>query len=146
MGSIYKQRWKDKNGIVHESNVWWIKFYRDGKAMRESSESDKISVARDLLKDREGSIVKGMPVSPKANRVRFDELAADMVNDYKVNKRRSLKVLEMRLKKHVLPFFSSRRTSSITTADVNRFVLQRQQARATNGEINRELTAIKRAF
>jgi len=76
------------------------------------------------------------------NRVRFDELAADMVNDYKVNNKRSLNVLEMRLKKHVLPFCGARRVSSITTADVNRFILQRQQAGATNGEINRELTAV----
>jgi hypothetical protein len=30
--------------------------------MRESSESEKISVARDLLKDREGDIVKGVRV------------------------------------------------------------------------------------
>jgi integrase len=146
MGSIYKQRWKGKDGTVHESTIWWIKYYRDGKPMRESSESEKVSVARDLLKDREGNIVKGMAVSPKVNRIRFSELAADMVNDYKVNKKRSLKVLEMRLDKHVLPFFGVRRASSITTADVNRFILRRQEARATNGEINRELTAVKRAF
>ena len=67
MGSIYKQRWKDKDGTVHESKIWWIKYYRDGKPMRESSESEKVSVARDLLKDREGNIVKGVAVSPKVN-------------------------------------------------------------------------------
>jgi integrase len=146
MGSIYKQTWKDRDGKTRESAIWWIKYYRDGKPIRESSESEKITVARDLLKDREGDIVKGVPVSPKVNRVRFNELAADMVVDYKVNGKRSLDVLEMRLKRHILPFFATRRAFSITTADINRFVLVRQEAGASNGEINRELTAVKRSF
>jgi hypothetical protein len=69
-----------------------------------------------------------------------------MVNDYKVNGKRSLDDLEMRLELHVLPVFGSRRASSITTADINRFVLARQLKKASNGQINRELTAIKRAL
>ena len=146
MGSIYKRKWKAPDGTLRESTVWWIKYYRNGKPIRESSESTKISVARDLLKDREGDIVKGVPVSSKMSRVRFDELAGDMVTDYKVNEKRSLRDLEMRLNNHVLPFFGSRRAVSITTADVNRFVLRRQESGASNGEINRELTAVKRAF
>jgi hypothetical protein len=123
-----------------------FKYYRNGKPIRESSESTKVSVARDLLKAREGNIVRGVPVSPKMSRVRFDELAADMVTDYKVNEKRSLRDLEMRLKKHVLPFFAWRRAAAIKTADVNRFILRRQESGASNGEINRELTAVKRAF
>src|SRR5437867_3059871 len=79
-----------------------------GNRFAKVTESVKISVARDLLRDREGDIVKGVPVSPKMTRVHFDELAADMVTDYKVNEKRSLRDLEMRLKNHVLPFFASR--------------------------------------
>jgi hypothetical protein len=41
MGSIYKRRWKDVEGHVHESEFWWIKYYKDGKPIRESSESAK---------------------------------------------------------------------------------------------------------
>jgi site-specific recombinase XerD len=36
--------------------------------------------------------------------------------------------------------------STITTSDVRVFLAQRQAAGASNGEINRELTTLKRAF
>ena len=39
-----------------------------------------------------------------------------------------------------------RRAAAITTADVNKFIVDRQAAGASNGEINRELAALKRAF
>jgi len=146
MGSIYKRKWKNKDGTIHESDVWWIKYYRNGRPMRESTETEKESEAKKLLKVREGDVARGVPVTPRVNRVTFQELSDDMVNDYKVNKKRSLDDLEMRLKLHVLPVFGSRRASSINTADINRFVLARQEKKASNGQINRELTAIKRAF
>ena len=146
MGSIYQRKWKDKNGNVRESDVHWIKYYRDGRPMRESSESTKESDARKLLKLREGDVVRGVPITPKVTRVRFRELAEDVVTDYKVNGRRSIGDLEMRLRRHILPYFGQRRAASITTADINKFILQRQQSGASNGEINRELSHVKRAF
>ena len=78
--------------------------------------------------------------------MKFAELAEDMITDYQVNEKRSLRDLEMRLRLHILPFFDQRRAASITTADINKYVAQRQEARASNGTTNRELTAIKRAF
>ena len=44
------------------------------------------------------------------------------------------------------PFFGGRRMATITTADVRRFVDQRQAAGAANGEINRELASLKRMY
>ena len=146
MGSIYRRKWKDKAGNVRESDVLWIKYYREGRPMRESTETRKESEARRLLKSREGDVVKGLPITPRTARIRFSELAEDVVNDYKVNGRRSLRDLEMRHRRHVLPFFGQRRAASISTADINRFILKRQGEGASNGEINRELTHVKRAF
>ena len=48
MGSIYKR-----------GNIYWIKYYRNGKPLRESSESKKESDAKRLLKRREGEISSG---------------------------------------------------------------------------------------
>ena len=31
MGSIYKKKYKNKEGELYEGNVWWIKYYRNGK-------------------------------------------------------------------------------------------------------------------
>ena len=54
--------------------------------------------------------------------------------------------VECRVRKHLRPVFGGRRMASITTTDVQRFVARRQAANASNGEINRELTTLKRMF
>ena len=146
MGSIYKRTWKNKDGTIRESAVWWVKYYLNGRPIRESAETTKESEAKKLLKLREGDVARGVPVTARVSRITFKELAQDMITDYKVNGKRSLDDLEQRLNRHVLPVFGARRAASITTADINDYKSARQDRRASNGQINRELTAIKRAF
>jgi hypothetical protein len=139
--------------------VWWIKYYRNGQPMRESTRSAMEGDAKSLLKKREGDIESGLPVSPKLSRIRFDEAADDLETEYEVNGRRSADELERRIRLHLVPHFSGRRLVAITTADVNAFILKRQrdvivtsegddrkERRFSNGEINRELTTLKRIF
>jgi integrase len=70
-----------------------------------------------------------------------------VIADYKTNGRKSLRDVESKLRLHVLPFFGERRrTSSITTANIRAFIVERQEAGASAAEINRELAALRRAF
>ena len=127
--------------------------------MRESTGSTKESDAIRLLKIREGDIERGLPVNPKLNRIRFDEAAKDLKTEYAVNGRRSTDELERRIRLHLTPHFGGRRLATITTADVNTFILKRRtdvivfgegedrkERKVSNGEINRELTTLKRIF
>ncbi len=79
MGYIYKPKYKDKNGISHESNIYWIKFYQDGKPCRESSESSVEKEALALLKIREGEVEKGNNPGGSFKKVRYVELAEDFL-------------------------------------------------------------------
>ncbi|MGH9426548.1 MAG: tyrosine-type recombinase/integrase [Terriglobia bacterium] len=137
MGYLYKQK-----GSVN----WWIKYYRNGRPIRESTGTPKETQAKDILKLREGDVARGLPVNAKMGRVKIDELLEDLRTEYKVNGRRTLADLEGRCKNHLIPFFGGRKAAHITTADVNRFVVMRQETGATNAEINRELSAFRRAF
>ena len=74
------------------------------------------SKARDLLRQREGDIVKGVPITARVVRVTIDELLKDVQNDYKMNGRRSLRDLLRYCDKYLVPFFGGRRASSITNA------------------------------
>ena len=87
-----------------------------------------------------------MPVTPRVGRMRFSEAAEGIVTEYRTNGRKSLGHLERRMRLHLAPFFGGRRMASITTADMRRFVDQRQAAGASNGEINRELAIVKRMY
>src|SRR4051812_835243 len=130
MGMLYKR-----------GNVWWIKYYKDGRAIRQSAETTKEGDARRLLKLREGDVERGVPLSPKVGRLRFDEAVADVVNDYRTNGKRSLPDLEQRVRDHLAPVFGGRRLAAITTADVRTYIAKRQDAGAASATINRELAA-----
>jgi hypothetical protein len=109
--------------------------------------------------DPRGDIEHGLPVDPKLNRIRFEEAAEDLKTEYAVNGRRSADELERRIRLHLMPHFGGRRLATIRTPDINTFILKRQddvivsgegeerkERRFSNGEINRELTTLKRIF
>ncbi|MBZ5574866.1 MAG: hypothetical protein LAO09_23680 [Acidobacteriia bacterium] len=118
MGMIYKRRYKRKDGTMAESAVWWIKYYRNGVPMRESAETDKETVARSLLRQREGDIERGLPITPQTNRCTVGQLLDDVLNDYTVNCKRSLVTVTYYIERNVRPYFGDRRAVSVTTADI----------------------------
>lgn len=109
-------------------------------------------------------------ITPDVGKISFDEAVEDLLNDYTVNRKRTLEDTRRRIKKHLSPFFGNRRLISITTADLRSYIAKRQKdglqketvgdaAPGTDGkfepvkarpvspaEINRELTVLKRMF
>ena len=132
--------------IRKRGNVWWIRYYRNGRRHEESSGSKRKGDAERLLRIREGDIAKGLPVTARVGQLRFDEAAADVVTDYRVNGKRTLRDVEHRVRLHLEPFFGGRRMATITTADVHAYTSHRQGEGAANATVNRELAIVKRAF
>src|SRR5262245_19672201 len=71
--------------IRKRGDIWWIRYYRNGRRYEESARTDKWEKARDLLRDREGDVAKGVPISPRIGRVTFEDAVKDILNDYSVN-------------------------------------------------------------
>jgi len=127
--------------------VYWIRYYRDGRRFEESARTDKYEGARDLLRQREGDVSKGVPISAKIGRLRFEDAAKDLLTDYEINGKRSHKNLKNTIVKRALePWFRGRRMASLTTADIRAYVADRQAKGYANATINRELSALKRMF
>jgi hypothetical protein len=68
MGSLYKR-----------GNTWWVKYYQHGGPIREGSRTAKETEARRFLKLREGQVAQGKEVILRAEPLRFEELAADLM-------------------------------------------------------------------
>ena len=132
--------------LVRRGRIWWIRYYRDGRRYAESSRSTKESDAKRLLRLREGDIERGVPVTPRVGRLRFEEAAADLLTDYQVNGRKATEHVKRRIDLALSPHFRGRRMASITTSDVRKYIAERQKAGAANATINRELAALKRMF
>lgn len=112
-------------------DVWWIRYYRNGRRFEESARTDNYKKALDLLKVREGDVAKGVPVSPRVGRLRFEEAAADLVTEYTINRRKTLTDVKRRIDLHLSPFFAGRRMSEITSTDVRTFTKTRLARRCS---------------
>jgi integrase len=133
MGSIYRR-----------GNIYWIKYYRNGKSYRESTKGKNKTFASRLLKKREGEINDGKLPGVYFDKVRFDELADAVVNDYVINNR-NVKTVKKRFK-NLKVEFSNMRMVDITSPVIGRYIEKRLKQNASNATINRELSALKRTF
>ena len=79
MGTIYKR-----------GKTFWVQYYRNGKPYRESTKSSRETEAKRLLKKREGEISEGKLPGIYFDRVRFEELAEDLLRDYRIYHKKSL--------------------------------------------------------
>ncbi len=81
---------KKHRGIYQRGNIWWIKYYRNGKPYYESSKSDKVTIAQRPLKKREGEIAKGELPGIYFDKVRFKDLTDSLLRDYRINGKKNL--------------------------------------------------------
>jgi integrase len=138
-------RRKGGGSYYKRGSVWWVKWYRNGRPVRESTESTKESAAKDLLNRRLGAVAEGRPISLRAEKVRVGELLDDLLTEYRVNGRASLDRME-ELVAHLRPVFGDARAAMVKTPEVRTYIDARQHDGAANATINRELAALKRAY
>ena len=112
MGSLYKR-----------GNVWWIKYYRNGKCYRKSSGSTKKMVAKKFLNRKEGDIAKGEFYEIDFSKVIFDDLAADFLMDYEINENKSLDRAKQSLT-HLMVEFEGAKVIDITTQRIQSIYIQ----------------------
>jgi len=132
MGTIYKR-----------GQTYWLKYYRNGKPYYESTKNSKETEAKKLLKKREGEISEGKLPGVYFDRVKFDELAEDLLRDYRINQKKSLERAE-RSTRHLKKYFEGFKATQINTPHIQSYIEIRQDEGAANATINRELSALKR--
>jgi integrase len=148
MGALYRPKlkdWRNRPSAEQRSAIWWVKYYVNGRPMRESSKATSYEEAKRFLKQREGAAVTGQPVLPRLDRIRCEEVAEDLRRHYKAARddhavprwaKAALAQLE--------PFFTGRRVTTIGPALAIEYVQHRQGDQVANATINRELAVLGR--
>jgi len=165
MGCIYKPNPRCRFYYMKYKGV-------DGKLYVESTRVDNKEAAKKLLRAKESKIDAGVPMTPEVGKLTFEDAVKDLVAFYTKKGRRSLDELQRRVRLHLEPFFHNpTRLSTITSADIDRYVAKRQadtirtkkaqwiepengdkelvpeQRRpVSNSEINRELGVLRSLF
>jgi integrase len=134
MGMIYKR-----------GEVYWIKYYNNGRPIRESTGTSKQKEAERFLKDREGRVAMGAPMLPKVQKTTVDTLLTDLKAHYETTGQRTLREAETRLTP-LRQFFTGRRANAIGGDTLTTYIQQRQAKGLANGTINRELSVLGTAY
>lgn len=163
---------RETGELILRGSTWYLRYYDNrGRRRQESSGSEKRTAAEKKLRQRLKAKDDGLPVGPEVGKVRFTDAAKDLVTDYQITGKRSIKVAQRRIDKHLTPYFGTMRMVAITTTEIRAFIAKRQKdtvlvrkARrwqspngrwqqepevrrpVSNAEINRELTTLKRMF
>jgi integrase len=138
MGSLYRKRRRQPDGSIIEEQIWWVKYYQNGQPVRESTGTDREQEARRFLKAREGRVAVGLPILPRADRIRYEEAAADLRRHYEATGERDLAEYDRRVA-HLTRAFASRRIAQLGQVDVDAYVLRRQSEGVVGSTIRREL-------
>ena len=132
--------------VYLRGKVYWVKYYRNGRAFAESAKTNDLEKAEKYLQRRLAQIITGTFIGPRAERIKVSELADGFLREYRINGRKSMNDAETRWKLHLKPVFGHLRAVQVSTDHLNSYVDDRQRGGASNATINRELAALKRMF
>jgi hypothetical protein len=103
----------------------------------ESAHTEKRTETDRLLKQREGDIARGRPMSGNIGRLTFDEAAIDLLSNYRINGKRSLaNVRDIIIGRGLAPWFRDRRMATVTTAHIEDYIASRLDKGYANATIN----------
>lgn len=131
--------------ISQRGSIWWAQYSFRGKVYRESSGSPHRADAVKLLRRRHAEIGKGQLIGPDVEKTTFHHMEEILLNEYRMNRRKSLGRVKSALI-HLREAFGRHRAVEITSDVVTAYIVRRQEAQAANATVNRELAALRRAF
>jgi len=130
--------------VYLRGGVYWIQYSFQGRLHRESSHSKVESAAVTLLKKRHGEMDHGQLVGPQAARTTFEDMAAMLLDDYKVNGRKSLDRAELAVR-HLREFFGRSLAINIKADKVSAYFRERLEV-AKPATVRLERAALGRMF
>ena len=152
MGEIFQPTYKDpQTGERRKTATWYIRYFVNGKRIKESTGSTNRADAVRLRQKRIGQAANGKPLMALIRPLGFEDLATMVTADYKANQRRSLARVEDALD-HLRGFFGKDKADQITTDRLTAYQAFRTGKVADGGEgashstVNREFAALRRAF
>jgi integrase len=131
-GSIYRRP---------RSPFLWIKYYKAGKPIRESTRTRDLGKTTRFLRQRLAEIGSEQTESP-----RIEQLVDDLLRDYRINEHRSLDDVKTRWRLHLKPFLGSVPATQLDSRLLARYIDRRREEHASNATINRELACLKRMY
>lgn len=146
-------RTRGTGSLVKKKNspYWYTLIYdATGRQICQSTKTTSKQVAEGILRNLLGQVDRGVPVE-KMRKLRYEEIRACLLADYRVKKNRSLEQLENGEDwtwglDSLDPFFRNMLVKGIDTDVLYRFIEHRQEEGVVDSTINRNLALLRRMF
>lgn len=140
-----RRRTRGSGCLYQRGRVWWMSASTDYGSFRESTGKETKGEAQEVLTRKLAQLQAGTGAAG-SHKTTVADLAADVVRDYSINGKKSLRDVNHRWKLHLEPFFGKLRAAQVTPDLVERYKDLRIKEGAENGTINRELAVLRRGF
>lgn len=138
---------RGSGSVYQRGSVWWFKYYdRNGRAHRESSRSRRKADAEKKLRKRISEIADGRRVlGCDAERTTFEDLRRFIVDDYRLNGRKSLDSVHQSFRA-LARWFAGFRAHEISYECLEHYAAERIAEGRARATVKRELVLLHRAF
>ncbi|HWF45994.1 MAG TPA: site-specific integrase [Bryobacteraceae bacterium] len=145
-GTVYQRKYRNRQGKTRKTKTWFIKYYVHGKPVRIPAGTQDRDEALRILRQKMAKVARYVDYSEQIERVLVDQLLDLVVEDYRFNKRSTTYDVELRIGKHLRPFFGQRKARDVTTTVIKNYTDVRSRKEAEPATINKELAYLRRAF
>lgn len=140
------KRPRGTGSIFMRGSTLYIRYYSHGQRIVESTHGNDREKAERKLHRALRLIETGEYLAPKQRRVKMGELFNALIADYRMRHKASLNSLEAKWTIRLDSFFGDYQASQVTTDLLTQYILKCQKDGLTNGTVNRDMSALKRAF
>ena len=125
--------------------TWWLSYYKDGKEVRESANSEDRQVALDLLRERLKALSDGTAVDPTRERLTVNAILDGLLAYYdrRGHRSRESAVSQVKAWREVL---GPKRALVVTTRRCDTIIGDWKAGSMSHGTINHRISLLRRAY
>ena len=148
-GSVFQRVYRGRDGKEKRTTTWFLKYYVGGKPTVIPSGTTDHEEAVALLRTKMAAATRqSAEYTDHPERVRMNQLFDLLLEDYRYKERNSTYDVELRVDRHLRPFFGTSKAQEVTSKSIKRYVeaRKRHDPKPENATINKELSFLRRAF
>ncbi len=145
-GRVFQKTYPDRRGRNRRTATFYLKYYVRGKAIELSSGTTDYDEAMATLRQKMAEAARQGEHTDHPERVRMNQLFDLLVDDYRYKNRKSTYDTELRVNRHLRPFFGDIKAQVIGTSKLREYVAHRRRQKDEPATINKELSFVRRAM
>src|SRR5262249_18625927 len=104
-GSVFQRTYRDKNGTLRKTATWFVHYYANRKPVRVATGTETVRRPSGYSAKDSPQVSRYSEYSEQVELVPINQLLDLVIEDYRFNKRASTYDAELRIEKHLRPFF-----------------------------------------